>query len=147
MRSRTRRAPTPTPVGEAPDSVSEFTIHLGLTPPDNIRSGNDDKVEAGSNRRREATEALAQQPTGPVAGDRASDLPANGKAQSVLGTLIRQGDHDEEPTTESSSLLEDAIELRACPQPPCAPETPFHGPGGSNNIRQPAASGLSADAA
>jgi hypothetical protein len=113
MRSRTRRAPSPTAVGEASNPVFELTIHLGLCPPDDVRSGHDDKIKAGSGRRREATEALAQQSTGPVASDGPPDLPADGEAQPVLGVLVRQGDHDEKPATQPSSLPEDTIELRA----------------------------------
>jgi hypothetical protein len=147
MRSRTRRAPDPTAVGEASNSASELTIHLGLSAPGDLRSGDDDKVEAGTWRRREPTEALSQQPTSPVAGDGSSDLPAHGEAQSVLEPLVRQRDHEEEAASQSSSLSEDTIELRACPQPPDTPETPLHDPSGSSTIRQPAASGPSADAA
>ncbi len=147
MRSRTRCAPTPATVGEASDPVSELTIHLGLCPPDDLPSGDDDKVEAGPTRRRESTEALAQQPTGPIAGDRSSDLAAHGQAQPVLGPLVRQGDHDEEPPSQSFSLPEDTIELGTGPQPSDTPETPLHDPTGSSVIRPPAASGPSGDAA
>ena len=147
MRSRTRRAPTPTTVGEASDPVSELTIHLGLCSPDDVPSGNDDEIEAGARRWREATEALAQQPPGPVACDGSPDLPADGEAEPVLGAIIRQNDHDEEAATNASSPPEDTIELRARPQPPATPETQLHDPTGSSTVRRPAASGPFAGAA
>jgi len=147
MRSRTRRAPSPTAVGEASNPVSELTIHLGLCPPDNFWSGHDDKIKAGSVRRHEATETLPQEPARPVACDSPADLPAHGEAQPVLGVLVRQGDHEEKAATEPSSLPEDMIELRACPQSPDTPETQHHDPTGSSTLRQPAASGPFADGA
>ena len=147
MRSRIRRAPTPTAVGEASDPVSELTIHLGLCPPDDVRSGHDDEIEAGPRRLRETTEALAQQPPGPVASDGAPDLPAHRQAKSVLGAIVWQGDHDELSAPESSSFSEDSIELHAHPQSVIPPEIHSHDPTGPCTVRPPAASGPSAAAA
>jgi hypothetical protein len=130
MRSRTRRAPTPTAVGEPSDPVSELNLHLGLCPPDDVGSGDDDEIKARPRCWCESTEALSQQSPGPVACHGSPDLPAHGEAKTVPGTAVWQDDHHEETATEPPSFSEDLIELRARPQSPVTPEILLHDPPG-----------------
>jgi hypothetical protein len=146
MRRRTRRAPTPTAVGETSDPVFELTLHLGLCAAHDVRSCHHHEIQPASLRTGEPAKTLPEQPPGPIPGDRRADLAADREAQPVTLSSVGQGDHHEEAATQSPTLAEHPVELRSGSQSPVPSETPSHDPAGSCTVTPPAASGPSADA-
>ena len=84
MRSSSRRAPSPTALGETSEAFPKLTIHLGLCAAHQIRPDHDDEVEAHTARRLLAAEALSQEATCPIPHDGASELSTRGDAETVL---------------------------------------------------------------
>ena len=142
MRSRSSPAPTPTPVEETPDSVSELTFHLGLRPPDDVPPGHEHQIETLLLGTLETTKTLSQETTGTIARDGVAHLSAHGQADAVLRAPVGQGQQHEEPPAHAPALLEDTIKLRAGPQAPLALEP--HDLPGPCAIRRPASSDPSA---
>jgi hypothetical protein len=136
MRARSRWAPTPMGVEETSHSVSEFTFHLGLCPPDDIRPGHDHQVETLLLGTLETTKTFLEKPAGSVAGDGISNLPTHGEPETVLRPIVRKGEDHEEPSAEAATLPEDTIELRAGTQALFARES--HDPSGPCTVRPPA---------
>jgi hypothetical protein len=128
MRSSSRRAPSPTALGEASEAFPELTIHLGLCAARQIRPDHDDEVEAHATRELLAAEALSQEATRPIPHDGASELSTRGDAETVLRPPVRQGDHHEQPALEAPASLEDAVEVPAHAQTPLALEPQAHDP-------------------
>jgi hypothetical protein len=142
MRSRRSCAGHPGRALDAPDSLSELTVYLGLADADEGGPGHHDEVDARGRRALEPAEALAQQPSGPVPLHRAADPSAHREAQAIESAAVRRGHQQEETTVETCAPFEGGVELPPCPEALPGPEAHASDPCRSR-LRRRSASGPS----
>src|SRR6266536_1647997 len=101
--------------GEAPEALSVLTLDLLLAVDQDLALRDQHQVEPGKGLL--APEALPQETLGAVAGDRPSDLPRGGEAETAVRPAVGGSHHEEQWPVEPDPLPESLSEIRPADEP------------------------------